>query len=591
MKSKLRHIFLLIAAIYLCMAQQLYAADTQTVYKSHTVAKGETIYSIASAYKISVNELYSLNPEVEKGVRVNQVIKIPLAVNAGTKKQTTVLHSIQAKETLYSVSKHYNIPIEDIIADNPGLSADNFKIGYAIYIPTQSGGYASNSRNQSIKNSNDNKIIHQVLSKETLYSIAKQYDISMGEIADANPEIKESGLKKDMTLVIPSKSHTKSSNVSTPETISIAERPVSYSTTKANKTMKIGLLLPFLNKQDYQQARFIEFYEGFLLAVEDIKAQGYSADIYVFDIRKGNNTKKLESLLETYEMKSLNLIIGGVTDEEIGLLSQFADNNNIKYVVPFPVKNEKITLGNNTYQANISQPILYEKVADKFYQQFKSYNIIIAQDNAADNDKLDFTNTLKKTLDKYYITSHTIQVANIAGELKDALSSTKKNIIIPTSSSLMTLSRIIPTLKNLKAEDSFVEVNLFGYPDWQAYSAQFLQDFFKLGTYIYTPFYADSNNSKTQQFYDRYRKWYGKTLISTFPKYGLLGYDMGLYFMTATAQNLGSLEKNTSLINIPTLQSTFYFDKADNQRGYINTGVYFVNYKPDMTVEKIDYSR
>lgn len=593
---KLKYLlFIFLLGIGIFAPQNTYAytqqAATDDGYIYHTVVSGETIYSIASKYNVLQADIYSLNPNARRGIKPKQVLKIKTG-------KTYILHSVQPKETLYSVSKYYNVPIEKILEINPGLTSDNFKIGTAIKIPQgETGGQkevsaqpensvSTDSRNSAKRQNNTLPNTHTVRSGETLYSISKQYGVSMQELAEANPQIEKVGLKEGMNITIPRSNTNRSTTVS--------ERPDSQATrsavTKTN-AVKVGLLLPFLNTNNNQQARFVEYYEGFLLAVEDLKTKGYSTEVYVFDIRKGKDTKKLESLLETSEMKALDLIIGGVNDDEVALLSKFAQKYNIKYAVPFPTKNDKVIKGGSTYQANVSQATLYPKVAEKFKDRFKDHNIIIVSNSSGGNDKSDFINMLKNTLDKdriYYVSSGMSQ-----SDIKNALSETKQNVIIPASSSLSTLGKLIPILRELKSNHTG-EFTLFGYPDWQApaYVSQYAQEFSKYNTYIYTPFYSDRNNPKTKEFGERYKKWYDKSLISTYPQYGLLGYDTALYFLNALALYPDSFDSSIiSQPTLPILQSAFYFEEVPGKAGYVNTGVFFIHYNANMSTTKIDLSR
>lgn len=554
-------------------------------YIYHTVASGETIYSIAAKYDVLQADIYALNPDSKQGIKANQVLKIK------ADDKSYILHSIQSKETLYSVSKLYNVSIESIMEANPGLNSDNFRMGTAIKIPKQTGIQTANSTNTNTpKQSNTPSVpsTHTVKAGETLYSISKLYNISMQEVGEANPKVRKKGLKEGMVLTIPL---IKTTPTTKNNTIEEKTKVTSNTKTPKNSAVKVGLLLPFLNTNNNQKARFVEYYEGFLLAVEDLKSKGYSTEIYAFDIRKGKDTKKLESLLETSEMQSLDLIIGGVNDDEVALISKFAQKYDIKYAVPFPTKNDKVIKGKSTYQANVSQGILYSKVAEKFKEQFKDRNIVIVSNSSGGNDKSDFIGILKTTLDKDNIpyTISDLQTSSI----KSALSNTKENVVIPASSSLATLSKLIPIMRDIKNNNQ-EELTLFGYPDWQApaYVAQYASEFAKYNTYIYTPFYSDNNNQTTKQFLERYNKWYGKSLINTYPQYGLLGYDTGLYFMTALARNPDSFNNTIkSQPTLPILQSAFFFEEVPGKAGYVNTGIFFIRYNADMTTTKIDFSR
>lgn len=591
----LKTVLLLFISIF--FIQNYCFAEPQSVkYQTHVVAKGETVFSISKKYGISVDDMYNANPDAAKGIKENQLLRVPsirqevVSVQSGSNVDY-VLHSVQPNETLYSVSKKYNVTIEDIMNANTGLSTNNFRIGTAVRIPKFTKG-STGTISQVPVTSVANGIKHTVIPKETLYSISKQYNVSMEDIANANPEIISGGLRKDMVLIIPSTTQRESNLASANYTsINTSSNSLNSSVSVNNtETLKIGLLLPFLNIPESQQARFVEFYEGFLLAVEDLKVKGYSAEIFVFDIRKGGGSLKLKSLLETSEMKDLDLIIGGVTDEEVAMLSRFADKNNIKYVVPFPLRNMNVIVGNNTFLANVPQTNLYDKVIEKFCQNFKDYNVIIALDESKNNDRVDFTTALKSSLSSRGITNQTIAISDLNKDFNTVLSSYQKNIIVPASTSLVTIGRVLPMLRSLRTNSPNIDVTMFGYPDWQAYSTQYLPDFFNHGVYIYSPFYADNNNTDVDKFNNRFRNWYNKTIINTYPKYALLGYDIGMYFISALKQNSNLLLNSTST-TLPMLQSTFYFEKKGEHNVNLNTGLFFIRYNKDMTVDKIDYSK
>ncbi|GAB6012871.1 PBP1 and LysM peptidoglycan-binding domain-containing protein [Viscerimonas tarda] len=585
---KLKYWFLAVTICLSGITQALYSKTNQELYRYHTVSKGETVYSIAKNYNVSVTEIYELNPQIEKGLKPNESLRIPQIKTGKQPQQPYVLHSIQVKETLYSVAKRYNVSIEDILAANEGLTTENFIIGHVIHIPKAS---AAVSAKPTAPASNSN-IVHKVQSKETLYSIARQYNVSTEQIIEKNPLLKKDGLKKDSYLQIPG--NNGSNSIAVPTTIVNAEPNLLYQMTsrKSVGVIRIALLLPFLDDSEHQQSRFIEYYEGFLLAIEEMKSKGNSIDLYSFDIRKGKGPGKLKSLLDTYEMKNLDFIIGGVSEDEISLLSEFTKENNIGYAIPFPVKNEEAIKNPRTFRSNVSPTALYPKVANAFVKQFNYPNVIVLVDgNNANNDKKDFIAQLNSNMSKWAISSQTVVVDdNLATNLKSALSLSKKNVIVPASSSLMMLARSIPTIRSIQNQDPAIDISLFGYPDWQTYSAQFLDDFFKYDTYIFSSFYVDNNDAKTQRFVEKFRSWYGKTLLNTYPKYGMLGYDTGLYFITALVRDKSLVQEDLPGSEIPTLQSVFYFGNH-NKAGNINTGLYFVHYRTDMSIEKIDYSK
>ena len=252
-----------------------FAESKSARYQTHVVAKGETVFSISKKYGVSVDAIYNANPDASKGIRENQLLRVPSTNQegySGVFGGTTdyVLHSVQPNETLYSVSKKYNVEVGNLIDANPGLNANNFRIGTAIRVPKNPLKKAVTAAPVATG------IKHTVLSKETLYSISKQYNVSMEDIANANPEIKTEGLRKNMVLNIPStgQSTTNSVSKSSAPVNNYANNYTASSSVNEARVLKIGLLLPFLDTPENQQARFVEFYEGFLLAVEDLKAKG-----------------------------------------------------------------------------------------------------------------------------------------------------------------------------------------------------------------------------------------------------------------------------------------------------------------------------
>lgn len=86
-------------------------------YIKHTVAAGETITQIAQKYKVTPYDIYRLNPDSQNGIQLNAVLLIPKSLASEVKPKSAVVsetktHTVVAKETLYSISKKYNITIE-----------------------------------------------------------------------------------------------------------------------------------------------------------------------------------------------------------------------------------------------------------------------------------------------------------------------------------------------------------------------------------------------------------------------------------------------------------------------------------------------
>lgn len=562
---------LLIISIILnisCQSTKTYAENStrenKRNYITHTVEKGETTYSIARQYKMDLQELYKLNPKSKTSIKAGDELMIPLVQKIEYKS-----HKPQKGETIYSISKQYGLTVDDILQANPNLGNKGLKVGKNIRIPIITYNHNENHPIQTVQVQE-----YKVQSKETLYGISKKFDVTIEDIMSANPDLK-GGLKEGMVIAIPAKGNSQSATSE--------DNNYTYNDRNANKvsTIKVGVLLPFLDKAENRNQRFIEYYEGFLIAIEDMKKRGYSLELYTFDIGAGGDTKKLKSLLETSDIAALHMIIGGVTSEQISILSDYTEAKDMKYVIPFPSKTESAA-HSNAFQVCLSHSDLYPRISERFSQKYQSDNIIFVSDKATD-DRSDLVEIMKSDLRKKGVSFKQVQMgSNLESALTSALSSSQTNIIIPSSSTYQALSKVLTSIKILLGENYAYTVNLFGYPEWQTYT-QLNNDLIKFNTTIYSSFYVEKN-TKTQDFEVKYKNAYGKSMMNTFPKYAMLGYDTGEYFIPAMKEYGVNFENNLKNIRYNPLQSTFHFTK-DSDGGYINNGFYFIEYS-DLGIER-----
>lgn len=217
--------FKFILVFFLLFSSSLYS---QKIIQ-HKVKSGESFYSIAKKYDVTQSEIFEINPKIKGNVlALNTVLKIP---NKKYKEKITkndvyldkknevsaavsVLkstHLVKSKETLYSISKKYNITMETICDLNPELKTGNLKIGMNLKLPQvdevnvpenvalQENLKANVSKVENTVSNVD--IIHKVMPKETLYGISKQTGVSVDELIRLNPTV-ANGLKVDHFLII-----------------------------------------------------------------------------------------------------------------------------------------------------------------------------------------------------------------------------------------------------------------------------------------------------------------------------------------------------------------------------------------------------
>ncbi|MDR2773402.1 MAG: LysM peptidoglycan-binding domain-containing protein [Tannerella sp.] len=565
----------------------------------HTVERGQTVYSIAKMYDVKVEDIYRLNIGSDEAIKSGDKLKIP---QKKTVKSTTepegengyIYHTIQPRETLYGVSKKYGVSGENIVEANPGLSHVSFSIGKTIRIPV---GRKQKPATEIVENTDGVKeIYHTVPARETMYNLCKTFRTSEKELLKLNPEL-AGGLRKGMTIRIPLRINEKDiPRENEPDAGEVNAMLHARHKIRYINAAKIALLLPYNAEKQHTNTTeknrlTTEYYEGLLLAVDSLRNQGYTMELFVYDI--GDDISNLRKILKNEEqiLKEVNLIIGGVSIEQIKLIADFAQSNKIKYVIPYTSKSDEVLNNACIFQVNTPQNLLYANAAYAGANLFAKYNIIFL-DTKDKDDQTEFINEFKRELKERNI-SHkdaVYEASNFPESIESLLSTEKSNVIMPVSSSLDALAKIKTVLSTITKTKPEYKISLFGYPIWQTYTKDCLEDFHTLDTYIYSLFYADNMNPNVKMFYENYKNWYSNTPpMSIFPKYGMLGFDTGMFFLGALQAYGADFENNLSEIRYKSLQTGFNFERVNNWGGYINTNVYIIHYNRDYTITRSDF--
>ena len=160
----------------------------------HVVAKGETITQIAQKYKVTPYDIYQLNPDAKSGIQENSVLIIP---SKATFKELKKTHTVQSKETFFSIAKQYNVSVESLEKANPTIDKSALSVGAVLMIPSTSDVVAKPTETTTgVK-----PVYHIVQPKETKFGIAKQYNTTVENLEKLNPEI-VSGLPVGYKLII-----------------------------------------------------------------------------------------------------------------------------------------------------------------------------------------------------------------------------------------------------------------------------------------------------------------------------------------------------------------------------------------------------
>ncbi len=572
-------------------------AQENQSYFLHTIEKGQSLYSIASMYGVSQSDIIKLNPGSDEKIFIGRTLRIPRNA-ANVQKET--YHTIEAGETLYRLTVKYNVSARAICDANPGLSAENFRIGQVIRIPSTTEAKTiipvETQNNTMVANNIPGPVesrcrdMHKVKRKETVFSISREYGISETELIAANPELKgENKIKKGTFLCIPypkaqTEQSTQSQAIPTDSELFRENRKE----TERFSTIKAAVILPFLDGvSKSESSRMVEYYEGLLIAVDSLKRTGTSIDLYTYN--SGPENTSLNSILGKSEMKDMDIIFGPLYQQHIKPLAEFAKKQNTRLVIPFTSKDNTVFQNPAIYQINTPQSYLYSEVYNHFVRQFPNANVIFIEASQDTKDKAEFIKGLKDELRNRSIPMKSLKESVTVESLKTVLRADRENIFIPTSGSNLTLIKILPQLTLLVREQPESRIHLFGYPEWQTYTKDHLEAFFELDTYFYSSFYTNNLLPAAINFTKTYRRWYGKEMDERYPKFGMLGFDTGYFFLKGLARYGSSFEKNMQGLDLIPIQTGFKFQRVNNWGGFINKKVFFVHFTKNFELVKLDF--
>ena len=168
----------------LSIGQLLYIPDNEIEIieeEIYTVKKGDTLYSIARKYNLSIEDLKKINNLTTNTLSIGQKIKISSSEN-----KTEAIYQVIKGDSLYSIAKKFGTTVDNL-KDINKLTSNILSIGQVLKIP----------------NNIDNKLIYTIKKGDTLYSIAKTFNTNVNEIKKLN-NLNSNTLSVGQTIILPS---------------------------------------------------------------------------------------------------------------------------------------------------------------------------------------------------------------------------------------------------------------------------------------------------------------------------------------------------------------------------------------------------
>ena len=408
----------------------------------HKVTQGETIETIAKLYLVTPHDILVLNPDATNGLTVGTTLVIPISKIKDQNPQAETKELIGyktvrvgRKETLYSLSKDYNVPIEDIKKYNTSLYSQPLRKGDKIRIPRYKTIVNQVTVDNTLKtyvvqphegkwriaykfgmtipelealNPNMNEVLqpgdqlvvrniandeenevdetynyYTVQKSEGFMALNRKLGVTQEQLEALNPGLKESGLKLGMILKVPADVETDLS-IEDLDNTNLTRNLINF------KTKNIALMLPFrldrididsvaeakeAIKNDGFLSLSLDFESGVLIALDSAKQLGISTDLKVFDTE--NHISQIGNILDRNDFSNYDAVIGPVMPPNVERVASALRSDNVPVVSPFTVP---VHLYDNVFQTIPSEDLLEQTIINYVKADTLQKNIVIIAD-------------------------------------------------------------------------------------------------------------------------------------------------------------------------------------------------------------------
>ncbi|PHR49276.1 MAG: hypothetical protein COA32_04290 [Fluviicola sp.] len=546
-----------------------------TTFKVHVVEQGNTLYGLKQKYGTTIDAIITANPGVENGIQVGQKLYIPIAFN-NSSKLTSKKHIVEQSETLFGISRKYDVTVDALIKANPGVE-EGLQIGQELIIPAKE----NNKINQNpvdaegIKEKDsvtinyevefdDSIVKYTVQRKETLYSISRRFMVSVEELSKVN-EIKNNKIKPGQELIIPLKKErierVEVRNIPRKDTL---KDSLLFKELKIKEKYKVVMLLPFkiesngkvLSGMLDESTRLnnvtdiaLDFLMGAQMALDSLKKMGLTAEVVVYDTK--GDEKVVVGLIEDGSMANADLIIGPFFPDLVDVVSEWCKNNKVELIVPTSVPTK--VLMDNPYVTTIvpSDLTLISAMANYMAQNHADDKIFIMKGSSqSDQSRVElFKKAFKASLPEEFKSKELIVITSLGSssgrDMARKVDLDTANFFVCLSDEVKNVMEFVNTLnaaKNYSSGMKKADITLVGTKEWLDMNS--LNNYYKnrFNFHFANSSYLNFSDSTIIEFIKEYRALY-KADPS---KYAVHGFDVVL---SQGARVLLKKERNNGLMN------------------------------------------
>ena len=527
------------------------------VYYSHVVQERQTLYSISKAYNVTLQEIYDANPELHldtEELKKDQILRIPVKATVGAPK------------------------VEEQAAKEDRTTKQ------------ESGGAV---KEQTVDESKE-YFIHRVKWFEDLSSIARKYMVSKESIMNINGMTSDKVRRKDEIKIplhpekwenVAATSSDSAHSTATSEGVK-AEETDSQATSgteglfdgifaKKKQKTSISVLLPF-NAAKKADSQMMDFYSGVLLASKNLGEEGNEIDLNIYDVAGGTMPVTEERFAES------DFVIGPISNADIARAVN-ASKGKTWIVSPLDPRAEALadTIP-NVIQAPAPTKAQISDMVRWVEEDMKANDkvILVTQKGvAADNYTSNVVNEVRNSgLRHSSITFNILEGRQMMGNISSVMTDSGTNRVVIASDNkafVIEVTRLLYLISSQKKD-----IVLYSTSKLRTFEEIDIEQLHTLNLHSSVSYYVDYDSKDVQDFLMKYRAIYGTEPSRT----AFQGYDLMSFFTTLNSEHGRRWEDSGR--NGSGLQSDFKLVKT-NRGGYVNEAVRRVVYNSDYSVNLV----
>lgn len=532
-----------------------------TLCYSHIVKEKQTLFSIAKAYDVTVDDIYRFNPGLkETGLKKNAIILIPSA------------------EALSSTVQAEAAEVSDIVEDETPKA------------PQETKEITAKTEVQTKKPSARKQKTHTVKWYEDLDVIADKYGVTVEALMNAN-NLTGRKLTKRQKLIIP-----ESGDVPETATDEVAgeiagtedDIPAQEDTTTTDinepdwlfapkDEVKVTLILPMKASTESVSRNNMDFYSGVLLAVKDLADAGISTELNVYDSSDSTHPIASEDLEES------DLVIGPVSSTDLGMLLD-SDSDPRMVISPLDSRAEELA-GKHKNFIQVPTPTLaqYEDMISWIKEDLMPGDtlIMIREKTARQTDAVKQMIQVADSSGLTFIPfSYSIlEGRDVTEPLTNLMTAIGTNRVIIASESEAFVNDVVRNLNILIYNK--LNVVLYAPARIRNFETIEVENLHKAAAHVSLGYLIDYDSQQVKDFLLKYR-----ALYNTEPtQYAFQGYDIASYFIGMCGKYGAQWARKLDDSQTQMLQSTFRYVPVENG-GYVNKGIRRIVYGDNWSVTK-----